>query len=94
MGKRKQQENRVSLCEVAGPRGGKSLLSIETTFGILCLGMRRFTPEELPQFVKSKGDRRRVRRRLYRYGFRDAAFKSIFPNSGLVYATAADYGDC
>jgi hypothetical protein len=65
------------LCSVTGPRGGKNKVISRRPDGKLAIGMTEFLPQELTKYVKSRGDRRRVRRALFRNGFGGAAVYSI-----------------
>lgn len=67
----------VPLCNVTGVRGGSKKPISATPDGSLAIGMTRFQPQELEKFVKTKGERRRVRRALFRNGLRGAAAYSI-----------------
>lgn len=74
--RRTLRKNADKVCAVTGPKGGNAVLSVWPN-GELSVGARGFQPYDLDQHVKDRGERRRVRKKLYRLGYRGIAAATI-----------------
>lgn len=73
-----KNEKAHTLTTVTGPRGGRMKVKIRPPFTHLQFGARKVAIEEIPELIPAKGERRRLRKILFRQGFRNLAFRSVF----------------